>query len=260
MNKQVDFPKALAWIVLSTLFITGGSYKMIHGYLNRQYAQNNTSAYYLSRILQTGPQKEALSTDYLAELIQISADRPICLGKFDPRTAQTRLLSSPVIKRAEVRVIDPDTIYIDYTVRQPVAWLYDFENTALDADGHPFPIFPFFTPKNLPEIYLGLSSISYKKQIRSQKLDIAFEILKLAPQLPFTFKRIDVTHALDPSLGKREVVATIEDSHHTHLLRLTPSDFAKQLGNYLELRTNLSPQNQIVDLRLSQIGFVKKTA
>jgi cell division septal protein FtsQ len=100
--------------------------------------------------VQTGPQKEILTTTYLAELINIAADPPTPIAYFNPQLAEKRLLASPVIKEAKVELIEPDTIYIDYTVRQPWALLRDFENTAIDEFGYPFPISPFSPPKNLP--------------------------------------------------------------------------------------------------------------
>ncbi|HNA62737.1 MAG TPA: FtsQ-type POTRA domain-containing protein, partial [Rhabdochlamydiaceae bacterium] len=138
--------KSIALIVGSLYLVTGGTYKMIKTF--RDYRQNQQSSkYYLCRILQTGPQKEALKTTYLAELMGISADRPILFSQFDHQGAEKKLLASPVIQEASVKLINPDTVYIDYTVRQPLATLGDFENTVIDENGIPFPISPFFTPK-----------------------------------------------------------------------------------------------------------------
>ena len=145
---RLSLVQSLLWIVGSTLFITGGTYKALKFYHN----QHKSSAhYFLCRIVQTGPQREALKTTYLAELMRISADRPVAVAAFDPAAAEKRLRYSPVIKEAEVKLIDPDTIYVDYTVRQPLAWLYDFENVALDEEGVPFPVSPFSLPKSFPK-------------------------------------------------------------------------------------------------------------
>src|SRR5476649_1222257 len=133
--------QSLTWIVGSALFITGGTHKGLQYYRNKQIPAQT----YLCRIVQTGPQREALKTTYLAELMRISADCPVTTASFNPVFAQKRLISCPLIKEAKVKIAAPDTIYVDYTVRQPVAWLYDFDNIALDEEGYPFPVSPFFS-------------------------------------------------------------------------------------------------------------------
>ncbi len=68
----------LSWIVGSALFITGGTYKGLQYYRNKHIPLPT----YLCRIVQTGPQREALKTTYLAELMRISADLPVTASFF----------------------------------------------------------------------------------------------------------------------------------------------------------------------------------
>ena len=91
--------QSLTWIVGSALLITGGAYKGIHHYRSQHF---QTFPVYLCRIVQTGPQREALKTTYLAELMRISADKPVTAASFDPISAQKRLLLCPLIKEAKV--------------------------------------------------------------------------------------------------------------------------------------------------------------
>jgi hypothetical protein len=240
---------ATAWIVGSLLVIPGTVYKLYHPKAHVDY---------LCRLVQTGPQREALKTPYLAELIQLSADRPVIAERFDPLLARRKLRSSPVIKNALVKVIKPDTVYIDYTVCQPLAWLYDFDNVALDEEGVPFPIIPFFSPKKLPEIILGLQSFSWGKPLKNEKADLALTLLKMMLDKSLNILRLDVTASFAPSLGKREVVVILEENGFSKFLRLTPKNFAQELGNYLELRKTLPPETQVIDLRIPQLAFVEK--
>src|SRR5579883_1796376 len=103
MSKSLSLSAAIAWIVGSTLFVTGGSYRLISHFLKPQ------PCFFLSRIVQTGPQLQALSTLYLAECMQLSADRPVPIAQFDPARAKAQLLCSPVIRQASVQLIEPDT-------------------------------------------------------------------------------------------------------------------------------------------------------
>ena len=247
--------KSVTFIVGTLYLVTGGTYKTAKTV--QHYRQDRQSPkYYLCRILQTGPQKEALKTTYLAELMGISADRPILLSQFDPRIAQKKLLSSPVIQEAWVKLITPDTVYVDYTVRQPLAMLADFENTALDEKGIPFPLSPFFTPKKLTQVYLGISRFSWNERLIDTKTQLALTLLHLLKQLPLEVRKIDVSQAFQGSLGKREVILVVDEQGFSKYLRLTPKNFAQELGNYLELRKELPPVSQVIDLRLPQLGFV----
>lgn len=249
--KKYSYVQALSWIIGSMLIIPGAVTKGM-----RMFWTSPQKIDYLCRVVQTGPQKEALKTPYLAEMIALSADRPVLAKHFDPQIAQQRLKLSPVIKKARVKVIKPDTVYIDYTVRQPCAWLYDFENIALDEEGVPFPIIPFFTPKKLPEIILGIQTFAWNKPLKDEKADLALELLKLMASQSLNVLRIDVTASSKPSLGQREVVVLVEESGFSKFLRLTPKNFTQELGNYLELRKTLPPETQIIDLRIPQLAFI----
>ncbi len=243
---------SLTFIVGSTFLITGGTYKGM-----RLFYRQTTSQDYLCRILQTGPQREALKTTYLAQQMKISADRPILLSQFNTSVAERRLLASPVIRGAHVKLLSPDTLYVDYTVRQPIAWLYDFENIALDEDGYPFPVFPFFTPKKLPEIYLGIQNFYWNRPLKLKQARLALVFLSLFEKLPLHLRRLDVSNAFHSSLGRREIVVILDEQGSTKFLRLTPKNFAQELGNYLQLRPELPPTLQTIDLRISQLAFIK---
>jgi hypothetical protein len=253
--KRLSLVQSLFWIIGSTLLITGGTYKGIKVY--RSFHQLPAQSY-LCRIVQTGPQREALKTTYLAELMQISADRPITADLFDVALAQKRLLSSPVIKEAHIKLIKPDTVHVDYTVRQPLAWFYDFENIAFDEEGYPFPVFPFFTPKTLPEVYLGVRNFYWNRPLKDRNAQLALTLLQLLSRLNLNVRRLDVSKAFHPSLGRREVVLILNEQGFTKALRLTPKNFAQEMGNYLELRTRLPPAAQIIDLRIPHLAFIER--
>ena len=246
--KRLPLVHALAWIVGSLLFIPGSIYTLWK-------PQHKID--YLCRVVQTGPQKEALKTSYLAEIIHLSADKPMIAQRFDPLLAKRNLRSSPVIKNALVKVIKPDTVFIDYTVRQPIAWLYDFDNVALDDEGVPFPIIPFFSPKKLPEVVLGLKNLNWSLPLKGEKVDLALTLLKMMLEKSLSVLRLDVTAAFAPSLGLREVVVVIEENGSPKFLRLSPKNFAQELGNYLELRKTLPPEPQVIDLRIPQLAFIE---
>lgn len=283
-SKSIHLPltHALAWIVGSTLFISGGAHLGLQYYLKHR---SQSASQDLVVLMQTGPQKEALKTEYLAELLGLSADHPPSSPTFDMHAAEKKLISSPLIREAHLKLLGSHSLYVDYTVRQPIAWAYDYENTAIDTDGYLFPFHPFFSPKNLPEIYLGeeLPVADWGKPVTGKSIQLAFALLHLLsdPKLSelFQVKRIDVSHAFAASCGQREIVVILEDTIggrgdaqvvFPKILRLNTKTYAQELGNYLKLRTELVAQEQkeaqrttlmrapekVIDLRISQLAFI----
>lgn len=283
--------RALSIIGISIIIVNGGAYLGIKTYFIWKLKKNSFEEISIQTIVQTGPQKEALPTDYLAELLDLSQNHPQKIRDFDLKKAEQKLCASPVIKEAEVKILKAGGLYIDYRVRVPIALLYDFENVAIDEDKCIFPLIPFFPPKNLPEIYLGISISEMKRQLQGDKIQLALDILKLVGE-PIVkdfirLRRIDVSKAFESSYGQQEVVLILEDEiisktemHEVHYflpqyLRLTRKNYAQELGNYLKLREDLLRKEEsklelpktnetivrlnpkIIDLRLDQLAFIK---
>jgi cell division septal protein FtsQ len=294
MNKK-DLPltHVLGWIIASLLFVSCPSYGLFKHYLKKR--RHLDPAHAINSIVQTGPQREALKTEYLAELIGLASDR---LCSVDLTKAKQRLLRSPLISRAELKVLGPSTLYVDYTVRQPIAWLEDYSNVAIDKDGYPFPFSPFFSPKNLPAIYFGLTAfamppvdtarpyVQWGTPMVGKYVELAFDVLAMVsdPKVSdlFSVKRIDVSNAFAESYGTREVVLITEDVWNhggvtftfPRILRLSTKNYAQELGNYLKLRGQLLDEERkslkvpegagtavrlkakIIDFRIQKLAFI----
>lgn len=218
-------------------------------------------------IIQTGPEKEALKTSYLAELLGLSADHPSQIYAFDLKKAEQKLLASPLIQSAKIKRLPPNTLYIDYELRRPIARLIDYQNLGIDRDGYVFPIHPFFSPKNLAEVYLGLPAFGAPEDamgrqggrwltpIKNKHLHLAFEILQFLEGSSWReglrVKRIDVSNAFAPSLGQREIVLFTEEELSVRkdvqeivcvfpkILRLAPKEYGPQLNNFFALKRNM---------------------
>ncbi|NGX40123.1 MAG: Cell division protein FtsQ [Chlamydiae bacterium] len=292
MKKPLSLPRSLLWIFCSALLVNLAAYGGIKGYQYWKRVRNIDFNVPIRAIVQTGPQKEALKTSYIAELLTLSSDRAVLTSQFDLKRAEEHLLGSPVIKAVDIKLAEPGILYIDYTTRQPVALLGDYENMAIDQQGYPFPIFPFFTPKKLPEIYLGMDEeIAWNKPIQGEKIDLAFELLKLltAPIVRdlYNVRRIDVSNAFASSYGKREIVLRTEDEIYLslqegssrylfpRLLRLSSRKYSQELSHYLKLREQLLEKEncelhcpsegsnithastKVIDFRIDQLAFIE---
>jgi hypothetical protein len=294
----------MKWPLKKALVVIGGStlltmlvvlsvYSIYHQFKRKRLASEK---YRITALVQTGPEKEMLRSVYLAELLGLSVDAPKNLYTLDLKKAKLALLSSPLIKKGQVKRIPPNTVYVDYEVRKPVAWLADYRNCAMDEEGFLFPVTPFLSPKEMPEIYLGLPAFGkgedaygraggrWRVPVQSRYLTLAFDLLRFfddsAWKEGLRIKRIDVSNAFAPTLGRREIVLFTEEElliqDHSFIfpkiLRLPTRDYGHQLQNFFALRKSMiedykkqlstAEQNirfspRIVDLRLSQLAFVE---
>jgi len=269
LSTRLPLSYAIGWIIVSTLLCTGGSFAYLKQYLKKKYQTAFSYDNQIHSIIQTGPQKEALKTEYLAEILQISRDVPTSMVFFNEEVAKQRLLSSPLIAQADVKVLKPTALYIDYTIRQPVAWVEDYENVVMDKAGYPFPFYPFLSPKNLPYIYFGLSSfgrrstdpgkpvVRWKEAMTGTYVNLAFSLLQLIHEVGLSnVVRIDLSHAFVSSCGKREIVLIVDNIIvqwqngleqqivFPHLLRLGTKNYREQLMNYLNLKEELIEQEK----------------
>lgn len=278
--------KALLWIVLSTLCISGTALIGVLYYNSIKKQRFAHPDYNIVAILQTTSDKERLKTVYFSELLNLSLDRPINLFKFNLKQAKTILLSSPLITSAHVKKIMPGTLYVDYTLRKPFAYLMDFTNTVLDHEGVPFPFNPFFTPKKLPEIYLGLddqSSISWGSQLKGIKVRLALYLVDFIRenccQDTSFLTRVDVSHILADSHGQRQIIVMIEEGVERtadqsvvsipFVLRLGVDNYLQGLANFLALRPNIleklslqsdksvQEESIVIDLRIPELAYIK---
>lgn len=266
---------ALRTIFLSVLLISGGAWAIWGGYYYFWSARAYDPKYEIVAIVQTGPEKEALKTPFLAELMKLSADRPINLYQLNLQEATKLLLSFPLIKEAVLKRIPPGTLYVDYTIRKPIAFIGDFTNTAVDQDLYLIPFKPFFSPKNLPEVILGgdEQTLRWGDRLSGASTELAFRILNrlkngnLGERLLPT--KLDLSKADAPSLGEQRIVLVIEEHDHEGLfaslkqettLILNPYDVEEGLQRYVALREVIGAtraQKMTVDLRLAELGFVR---
>ncbi len=288
MRREWTMRQALFCLIGSTLLTLVISLIGYSFWKKQRKEKLESEEYRVTVIIQTGPEKEALKTAYLAELLGLSVDQPEQLYALNLKKAESLLFASPLIASAKVKRMPPSTLYIDYEVRKPVAWLADFKNIAVDAEGYLFPVTPFLSPKKLPEIYLGIHAFEHWK-VEGPAFHLAFQILQFLEETPWTegllIQRIDVSNAFAPSLGSREVVLLTEEEVLSRkdqgeivctfpkILRLSPKDYEQQLTNFFSLRKAIledykkqiadlktggrfSPR--IIDLRIPQLAFVEK--
>jgi hypothetical protein len=270
---SLPLSKALLRIILSVLLISGPCALALSLYQHFRQKQRLDPSFTIVAVVQTSPESEGLKTVYFTELLGLSIDHPKNLYDFSIAEAEQKLLHSPLIKEAKVRKIRPGTIHVDYQLRKPIAFLADYTNTALDEEGFIFPFKPFFTPKKLPEIYLGglhEKGALWGVQLADDNLQLAFELIRLADRhccdACSSLLKIDLSRLHAASAGRSQIVMVFEERSSpskifTHTLRLTSKNILQELANYCTLRDYFrknpkSQKNSLIDLRLANLAFI----
>ena len=264
------------WPLQKSLFILIGSTLLtlsvsIGGYTLFRYMRQSklhSKEYEIAAIVQTGPEKEALKSSYLAELLDLSLDAPTNLYAVDSKKLALQLLASPLIKSCEIKKLFPNTLYIDYETRKPLAWIADYRNIAIDAEGYLLPVSPFLPPKEIPELYLGLPAFGapedgqgrkgglWNTPLENQHLRVALDVLRIFEGSQWheglKLLRIDVSNAFAPTLGRREIVLFTEECITVEqkgkplnfvfpkILRLGSKRYQEQLDHFFTLRKTMA--------------------
>lgn len=287
-NEKIPLSKALLWILGSTLLLSGTAFMGWLYYLHIKERRFQDDQYQIVAIVQSNSQSDALKTTYLAEVLDLSLDKSVNLYQFNANDGAKTLLANPLIKEASIKKILPGTLLIHYQLRTPVAYLGDYANTVLDAEGVLFPFSPFFTPKRLPIIMLGNKGGEWRwgRSLKNElALQLAYSILEQFKQLKqerFRIKQLDVTQAEDDSYGQRQVVMILEENSQDWsssttppallYLRVNSDDASQALANFQTLQASLFDKHEestvkeqskdqrimLIDLRIPHLAFIKQ--
>lgn len=273
INHKISFGKAFGMILGSVLIVSGLSTALFFFFNHIKDKRMRDEKFRIVAIAQTSSEAESLKTVYLAELLDLSIDRPRGFYQFDIGKGQQKLLSSSLIKSAKLKKIPPGTIYVDYDLRKPIAFLGDFSNTAIDAEGYLFPFKPFFTPKKLPEIYVGLTGFGEEAsdtdgdcgkwgcRLHGHRAELALQVYHLAMKHCCNentqLLKIDTSKAYALSYGQRQIIVILEDRSMIEkngktvlyispkILRLSTQGYRQELANFLVLNKKLQEQAKV---------------
>ena len=262
-EKKIPFKKALIWILLVTLLITGSAIFFTLCYFQVKELRLSHTGFNIYELEQKEKEGRDLPTNYLAYLLNLSIDKPTNLYQFDRSLAQSKLLSSSIIAECDIIKSPPNALKVEYTLRKPYAKIADYANTAIDRMGNLFPYEPFFKNLNVLEIVLGVqeSSIKWGEKVDKNRVEIAFDICNILKNIS-NVRRIDLSKVDADSLGQREIVVIIEEKNGLfQILRLAPKNFSSQLKNFLRIKEYQKEiaEHNIIDLRISDLAFISTT-
>lgn len=256
MKDKLTGKQALGWIVSSVVIVLSLFFGIRSGvsYIKKKRALDEK--YKIVAIVQKSHSHDYIRAPYLAELLDLSTDQPVNLYAFDQKEAYQKLQETKVFKELKVHAYRPGVVFVEYTLRAPVALIIDFENRAIDKEGrHLFPMTPFFTAKNIPEIYLG--------RYEQKRIDFALQLIQFFKDtFPiFSLKRLDVSHAFSKS-ANREIVLLIKDTKKEYLVRVALKTYQEDLSRFFTHLSTFDTVNpdarlQIVDLRVPRIALIR---
>jgi hypothetical protein len=224
--------------------------------------------YAVEALVQTGPEVEPLPSSYLAEMLGLSVDQPVNLHQLHLPSLQKKLTQSPCIAQATLQRIGKNTLQVTYTARQPVAVLADLNNSLLGADGAILPYQPFFRPRRLPSIFLGVQPEAVKKLGKAiwgspthpKVSSLANDMLKHPLWNELDLVWLDLSHAFDQDYALAELVigCQIKDSGHTLWVRLSPRYWLEGLTHLqcLASQSSILSDTQIADLRMPMVAIL----
>jgi len=248
-------------VILGSLCLTAALFFIAFQYYRHLVDKNKTdSKYNIAAVIQTGPEKEPLPTSYLIELMDLSVDKPLNLYAANESELKSKLLASPLIKKASIQKSFPHLLIVDYEARRPIAYLKDYSNTLLSEDGKLIPFKPFFSPKNFPKVYLGACIEGWK--IPEKKMGLIRESIHTLQG--FFEERNWPVHFLDFSSAflvnkeRSEIVVYAGE----HLIRLGADSYERGLSLFDRIieRERLRTRGLlrlIIDLRVDGMALVK---
>lgn len=273
---KVPLGRAIRIIILSVVFVSLPALIIFGMVLFFWQARAYDPKYNVIAIVQTGLEKEPLKSTYLAELLGLSIDRAENLYRIDLSLLEGKLRASPLIKEATLKRIPPGTLYIDYSIRKPKAFIGGFTNVAIDQEGVVIPFAPFFSPKKLPVLVLGIEKkdLSLGKVLDAPSLPQAFQILEVLEgslkgrENIMNLERVDVSRASAESLGERQVIVIFDETFakegeiraYSRTLILDPKKVEDGISRFFLLRdreSSLDWKKPIVfDARLESLAYI----
>jgi len=263
-NKMSVF-RSICWILASVVIVSGSSAVGLLFYQHSKKQKQEDEKYSIVALVQASAEREQLKNVYIAELLDLSIDKAQNLYKFSIVEAQKKLEKCSLFKQVNLKKISPGTVFVNYVIRQPVAFIGDFTNTAIDREGVLIPFKPFFSPKKLPTIIFGKDSYSemdtgqlWGNRISTEKTSLAYSLIKqFREKDEYSVSSIDLSRIDSESFGKREIIVKV-DSHclGSTFIRLNSRNNQDSFSKLYEITNVLKGKILVLDLRIDNLALI----
>lgn len=256
--------KAFTFIICVTLAISGTTacWLFLNYYLTQKRSQDPD--YQVRALVQRANGKYNLPTSALIELLGLSIDKPINLYYFDTAKASNSLATLGIFKVVNISKSFPETLVVEYELREPIAYLDDISNTAIDNNFIAFPFFPYYTPKKMPIVRLNKDDLKWNTSvIEDENAELVKRVFTQIESFEIPSEKIswiDVSSMLNNNHPFQEIILGIETQNNKKWLRLKAADLSTHLNRYAKLypyiqqwEKNREGQPTIIDLRFSDL-------
>lgn len=263
---KLNSKRSFFWVFFSLFLVSGSAALGLLIYKHKKQQNQNSDKYTIVALVQSCTQREHLKNVYLAELLGLSIDQPTNLYNFSISKAYKKLSECHLIKEAVIKKISPGTVFVKYSMREPVAYIGDFTNTAIDNEGYLFPFKPFFSPKTLPTITLGQkvydevrSEKLWGYRIFNKKLNLAHTLVAQLQKNQGVFvEQVDLSRMHEESCGKREIIVKVRAvTGRAIYLRLNTNKYFDSITRIQQVASLLQQNVSVLDLRIDNLLLLK---
>jgi|GEM_PF-3071365 len=198
--------------------------------------------------------RDQLKSDAVAEWLNLSAEKFTPLTTFNLKEGAEKLLKIGLMQKVQLYKLEPSALVVSYTLREPFATVANWKNTGIDRGGHLFPLSPFFSPKELPElVFKKNQQLDYVSMVEAklQQFPLAKSILqKNHLFFPWNIARVDLSRLDVEHPYGGEWVLTLKRGEQLLFVRLWLERYEESLSDLAKLLPKIE-KGTGVDLRLS---------
>lgn len=121
-----------------------------------------------------------LPSSVFANILQLSADRPMSMKQFSKHKAEDLLNQIGVFSYIHVdKLSDNKGIVIHYGLHQPLAYLGNISNTLINTQGQFMPHVPYYRPLHIPTVFLPEAHLNLHEACPHRYLCLVQEFLTM---------------------------------------------------------------------------------
>ncbi len=262
-GRRLTLRQALWAILLPTILLSGGAALGIAAYRYLKTVHRNDPDYRIKALVQRPEGNYTLPTILLIELAGLSSDYPLNLYAFPAAAAENRLKQWGVFDKIVLSKIFPDTLVVEYRLKEPIAYIQNISNSALAMDGTVIPFHPFYTAKKIPSVRLDEEK-KWGDSLSQNTLQRVISMLETAGRLQkqssLLVEYIDLSDR-DSLLDEIDIKCKL--GQRTRWLRLTGDSCDEQAKAYLKHEHLIEKwerenerNNVVIDLRVPGVAVL----
>jgi hypothetical protein len=227
------------------------------------YGKKETKPKVLTTLIQKTSFSTPISPRFFSDYLMLNpSGKWLEISKLDETKIENKLKEFPIFDKIQAHILSTGELEIAYDLKKPQFLLADFTNLAIDPKGSIFPLRPFFPPKKIPQVYLGIQSIDWKSINNIKK---ALQIQKILDEIlddEIDIEMIDLSNQDHKVSSLKQIVVTLSYKGIKHYLRLSPDHLEKALLRYLTLYkendlNEFLSSNLVFDARFKKFATLK---